>query len=89
MHQLTDFLFGKKALKKASEQGTSAPSATADQSYDYVKSQIAAGKQFSEAQRKSAGGLPAANQPTRKQLGAPAKDPATAELASPRTRRKK
>lgn len=79
MHDITDFLFGKKTLKKAAAQGVPAkPAPVADQSYDYVKSQIAASKS-----------LPPATQPTRKQLGALAKDPATAELASPRTRRKK
>lgn len=78
-----DFLFGKKALKKAAAQGVqpSAEVPSENQSYDYVKSQIAA----STPQKKFVPSL----QPTRKQLGAPAKDPAADELASPRTRRKK
>jgi hypothetical protein len=82
MSDITDFLFGKKTLKKAAAQGAPAPSTPSEnQSYDYLKSQIAA----SAPQKKFVPSL----QPTRKQLGAPEKDPATAELASPRTRRKK
>lgn len=82
MHEITDFLFGKKALKKAADQGASAkPAAAPEQSYDYIKDQIAA----SSPQKKFVPAL----QPTRKQLGATAKDPAVAELASPRTPRRK